>query len=91
MRILVVLTTIIILATVVFAAETSYRPSTPKEIGTHYSQQALELMVQSLRAAKIAGMIEESMRCPCYDVHTSTGDNKTFLRIDRGGCKGGHK
>lgn len=80
-----------IAATIVFAAETSYRTNTPKDIMQGYSQQALDLMIESLKAAKTVGMIEESMRCPCYDIRVSTGDNKSFLRIDRNGCKGGHK
>jgi len=81
---------VLIMIVFVKSADDSYRTPTPEEIGKNYSQKSIETMIDALRYAKIAGMIEESMRCPCYDIQVSTDDYQAILRVDRKGCKEGH-
>lgn len=64
----------------------TYRSTTTKDMLEHYTQKSLEDMISALKHAKISGMIEESLRCPCYDVTVSTKSNHAILRINRGGC-----
>jgi pyruvate/2-oxoglutarate/acetoin dehydrogenase E1 component len=67
-------------------ASTKYRSPTPEDMLQNYSQQAMEHMIEALKAAKIAGMIQESLNCPCYDVTVSTTDTSVILRVDRDRC-----
>lgn len=86
MKRLIVISFCSLILCLALAGDTKHRPPTAKEIMESYSQQAINQMLESLKSAKIAGMIQESLQCPCYDVVVSTTSEGSILRIERDRC-----